>query len=844
MAEINDPKPGDNSNWLLLKILRRLKDILTATEAPASIGDVTLTASDIEIGAVELKNGSDDTRGVIKTSDGGAGEAGLLVRAIPSATAQPVSIAAPVTVADGGGSLTVDGSVSVSNFPATQPVSTTQLPAALVTGRLDVNLGSSSGALPVTDNGGSITVDGPLTDAELRAAAVPVSGTFFQATQPVSIAVPVPVTDNGGSLTVDGTVAVSGSVAVTGPLTDAQLRASAVPISATQLPVALVGGRLDVNIGSGASAGTEYTEGDTDASITGAAILWEDSADTLRAVSAAKPLPVNIVAGAASGTEYTEGDVDGTITGTAIMWEDTGNTLKSVSAANPLPVSDAGGSLTVDGTVAVSGSVAVTGPLTDTQLRASAVPVSGTFFQGTQPISAAALPLPAGAATEATLAAIDAGVPAALGQTTMAASMPVTLASNQSALAVTGTFFQATQPVSVAAVVHVDDNAGSLTVDGSVSITGSVAVTGPLTDTQLRAAAVPISAAALPLPAGAATEATLAAIDAGVPAALGQTTMAASMPVTLASNQSALAVTGTFFQATQPVSIAASVAVTGPLTDAQLRAAAVPISAAALPLPAGAATLAAQTQPGVDIGDVTINNAAGVSAVNIQDGGNTITVDGTVGISGSVAVTGPLTDTQLRASAVPVSSTQLPVALVGGRLDVNIGSGSSAGTEYIEGDVDATIAGGAIMWEDTSDTLRAVSAAKPLPVTIIGAGSVVTNAGVFAVQDSEKVADNAAFTDGTTKVQPAGFILDETAGSTPLTEDDAAAARVDIKRSQIHVIEDATVRGRRAEVFSSGAIRTANTEANDLLMMILLELRETRRVLCDEYRVNYENVTE
>lgn len=33
---------------------------------------------------------------------------------------------------------------------------------------------------------------------------------------------------------------------------------------------------------------------------------------------------------------------------------------------------------------------------------------------------------------------------------------------------------------------------------------------------------------------------------------------------------------------------------------------------------------------GVDIGDVTINNSTGASAVNIQDGGNTITVDGTV----------------------------------------------------------------------------------------------------------------------------------------------------------------------------------------------------------------------
>jgi hypothetical protein len=88
-----------------------------------------------------------------------------------------------------------------------------------------------------------------------------------------------------------------------------------------------------------------------------------------------------------------------------------------------------------------------------------------------------------------------------------------------------------------------------------------------------------------------------------------------------------------------------------------------PISAVSLPLPTGAATAALQTQPGVDIGDVTINNAAGASAVNIQDGGNSITVDGTVAISGSVAVTGPLTDAELRATPVPVSFTQTTTTL-------------------------------------------------------------------------------------------------------------------------------------------------------------------------------------
>lgn len=58
----------------------------------------------------------------------------------------------------------------------------------------------------------------------------------------------------------------------------------------------------------------------------------------------------------------------------------------------------------------------------------------------------------------------------------------------------------------------------------------------PLTDTQLRAAAVPVSAASLPLPAGAATEATLAAVSAKLPATLGAKSAAQSLAVTLAAD--------------------------------------------------------------------------------------------------------------------------------------------------------------------------------------------------------------------------------------------------------------------------------------------------------------------
>ena len=46
-------------------------------------------------------------------------------------------------------------------------------------------------------------------------------------------------------------------------------------------------------------------------------------------------------------------------------------------------------------------------------------------------------------------------------------------------------------------------------------------------------------------------------------------------------------------------------------------------------------TINAKLVSGTDIGDVTINNSTGAAAVNIQDGGNTITVDGTVAVTNS-----------------------------------------------------------------------------------------------------------------------------------------------------------------------------------------------------------------
>lgn len=88
-----------------------------------------------------------------------------------------------------------------------------------------------------------------------------------------------------------------------------------------------------------------------------------------------------------------------------------------------------------------------------------------------------------------------------------------------------------------------------------------------------------------------------------------------------------------------------------------------------------------------------------------------------------------------------------------------------------------------------------------------GAGSLtVDNGGTFAVQDSQVLADNAGFTDGTSKVFAAGYIYDEVAG-TALTENDVAAARINVNRAQVATIEDGTTRGRYATVTASNALK-------------------------------------
>ncbi len=104
------------------------------------------------------------------------------------ANSEPVVIASDqsaIPVSDNGGSLTVDGSVTVSGT----------VTANAGTGTMNVSVQNAS--IPVTDNGGSLTVDGTV---ELGATTL--ANVFDVSVTNASI----PVTDNGGSLTIDGTV--------------------------------------------------------------------------------------------------------------------------------------------------------------------------------------------------------------------------------------------------------------------------------------------------------------------------------------------------------------------------------------------------------------------------------------------------------------------------------------------------------------------------------------------------------------------------------------------------------------------------------------------------------------
>lgn len=269
--------------------------------------------------------------------------------------------------------------------------------------------------------------------------------------------------------------------------------------------------------------GTQYTEGDADTTITGTALLWEDTSDTLRAVSAAKPLPVNIVSGAGSGGTASTDDAAFTAaagSGTPAMGFVTSDVVDSgdvgvlrMTATRDLNVTirdsagdnamdDANNALRVNVVAGSAGgpsktddsaftvatdSVAPTGFLADE--TATDTVDEGDVGIARMDTSRRVLTRIVGA-TDANRLDIDAS-----GRATVVVGTALPAGTNNigdvdvlsvpAPLSTTGGGTEATAlRVTVAndstGVLSVDDNGGSLTVDGTVAVSGTVTVDSEL----------------------------------------------------------------------------------------------------------------------------------------------------------------------------------------------------------------------------------------------------------------------------------------------------------------------------------------------------------------------------
>lgn len=337
------------------------------------------------------------------------------------------------------------------------------------------------------------------------------------------------------------------------------------------------------------------------------------------------------------------------------------------------------------------------------------------------------------------LLSINDSFPGSTGQKTMAGSLGVVIASNQSAIPVDGS--GVTQPVSAASLPLPTGAATEAKQDDAITQLTSIA--GEDFATQTTLALVKAKTDNLDIALSALRDASIAAGDNNI------------------GNVDVVTVPSDPFGANADAAVAAGAA--GSI-QAKLRRLTQGVEdlKTTIVLAAGSAAIGKlAANDGVDIGDVTLNNASIAvtqsgtwDEVGINDSGNSITVDAPVG----TPVFTRLSDGSAALIGQKAMAASIPVVLASDQSAITVSS------------------------------------------------HAVTNAGTFAVQDSEKIADNGGFTDGTTKVMPTGYIYDEVAG-TALTENDIAAARINVNRAQVNAIEDGATRGRYATVTAANALK-------------------------------------
>ena len=430
-------------------------------------------------------------------------------------------------------------------------------------GTIDTDTGNMATSLGSLDN----AVDGSYLNVNLNMAGTDAQageGVITASTQRVTIAtdddgVAHLSTIAGDTTSLDGKVTTcdTGNVVIaSGTITAVTAISNALPAGDNNI------GNVDIIIPSDVAA--------VDGSAYGKGILVQGNDGTDRTsvlVDTDGHLQVDVLSGAGGGTTG-EGIIDATTQRVTIATDDDGVAHLSTIA---------GDTTSLDGKVTACNTGAVVIASGTVTTITNAVAVTGTFWQATQPVSAATLPLPTGAATEATLATIAGDVASIEGAVYVDDADWTD--STSSHLLVGGVYQSVPQ-----AITDGDVGPIQVTANGYViaSINGTVTVDGS-------GVTQPVSAASLPLPTGASTEATLSTLNGKVTACNTGAVVLASGTVTTITNP--VAVTGTFWQATQPV------------------------SAASLPLPTGAATEATLGTIDTDTGNIAAGYAAEGSAL-------------------------------------------------------------------------------------------------------------------------------------------------------------------------------------------------------------------------------------
>lgn len=175
----------------------------------------------------------------------------------------------------------------------------------------------------------------------------------------------------------------------------------------------------------------------------------------------------------------------------------------------------------------------------------------------------------------------------------------------------------------------------------------------------------------------------------------------------------------------------------------------------------------------------TVTTLTGITNdVNIADGGNTITVDGTVLLGANSGV--DIGDVDVTSVIPGVGATNL---------------GKAEDAVHATGDVGVM---GLAVRNDAGTPLAADGDYIPLMVNASGALYVT---GTFAAADVK--VDDSAFAVGTDSVGVVGFLADETTPDS-VDEGDVGAARMTLDRKQLMVLVDATTDSQRLAIDSSG----------------------------------------